>query len=91
MLNFEEGPAAVEDATLQAELTEINSNSKLSEFYMALARDLDVVEAKTPEEVYKMHLVEGRTPAGSGIDSARHNLASSLVNGFVNAAFGQVR
>ena len=40
------------------------SNTKLSERYLALARDLDVMEAKTPEDVYKMHLVEGRAPSG---------------------------
>jgi hypothetical protein len=27
---------------------------------------------------------------GSNVDSARQNLASSFVNGFVNAGFGQV-
>ena len=40
------------------------SNTKLSEQYLSLARDLDVMEAKTPEDVYKMHLVEGRAPTG---------------------------
>ena len=41
-----------------------SSNTKLSEQYLSLARDLDVMEAKTPEDVYKMHLVEGRAPTG---------------------------
>ena len=36
---------------LQGELAEIISNSKLSELYLSLARDLDVMEAKLPEEV----------------------------------------
>ena len=40
-------------------------------------------------QVYKMHLVEGRAAAGAAAtDSARANLASSFVNGFVNAGFG---
>jgi 26S proteasome regulatory subunit N1 len=91
------------------------------------------MEAKTPEDVYKMHLVEGRAPtgeprtpagacaifagrrllhrcqrnisprqptqhhtvllfrapAGPAADSARANLASTFVNAFVNAGFGQ--
>ena len=38
------------------ELNEIISNSRLSERFIALARDLDVVEAKTPEDIYKSHL-----------------------------------
>lgn len=37
-------------------LREIISNSKLSEHFLALARDLDVMEPKVPEEVYKTHL-----------------------------------
>jgi hypothetical protein len=40
------------------------SNTRLSEQYLSLARDLDVMEAKAPEDVYKMHLVDGRAPAG---------------------------
>lgn len=48
-LNLEEGVAAVEDDGLREALREIISNSKLSEHFLALARDLDVMEAKTPE------------------------------------------
>ena len=39
------------DSELQSELQEIISNSKLSEMYLSLARDLDVMEAKLPDEV----------------------------------------
>ncbi|GLC40481.1 hypothetical protein PLESTB_000708900 [Pleodorina starrii] len=89
-MNLEEGPAAVEDDALRESLLEIISNSKLSEHFLALARDLDVMEAKTPEDVYKTHLTEGRAPAGAAaVDSARANLAATLVNALVNAGFGQ--
>ncbi|EFJ39963.1 26S proteasome regulatory complex [Volvox carteri f. nagariensis] len=89
-INLEEGPAAVEDDSLRESLREIISNSKLSEHFLALARDLDVMEAKTPEDVYKTHLTEGRAPAGAAaVDSARANLAATFVNAFVNAGFGQ--
>ena len=40
------------DGELQTELLEILSNSKLSDFYLALARDLDVMEPKLPDEVH---------------------------------------
>jgi 26S proteasome regulatory subunit N1 len=40
-------------------LREIISNSKLSEHFLALARDLDVMEPKMPEDVYKTHLTGG--------------------------------
>lgn len=88
-LNLEEGPAAVMDDSLRESLREVVSNSKLSEHFLALARDLDVMEPKAPEDVYKTHLIEGRTPTGAAVDSARQNLASSFVNAFVNAGFGQ--
>jgi hypothetical protein len=34
-------------------------------------------------------ILSGSTIGTSSVDSARQNLASSFVNGFVNAAFGQ--
>ena len=49
------------------------------------------MEPKTPEDIYKSHLDNNSRSAfgGGQVDSARQNLASSFVNGFVNAAFGQ--
>jgi 26S proteasome regulatory subunit N1 len=70
-------------------LTELLGNTQLSEHFLSLARDLDVYEAKTPEEIYKSHLTEGGGRAGNADrESARANLASTFVNGFVNAGFG---
>lgn len=40
------------------------SNTRLSDRYLTLARDLDVMEPKTPDDVYKTHLEDGRVPAG---------------------------
>lgn len=72
------------------DLVEIMSNSHLNNHFLNLARELDIMEAKTPEDVYKSHLDNSRAPFGSSqIDSARQNLAASFVNGFVNAGFGQ--
>lgn len=87
--NLEEGPGAVADDEVREDLAGIMGNARLSERYLSLARDLDVVEAKTPEDVYKTHLVEGNAPAGPAVDSARANLAATFVNAFVNAGFGQ--
>ena len=89
LLDFEEGVNKEADEEWRQELEQINGNSHLSEQYLQLARDLDVMEAKTPEDVYKSHLVEGRAGDGPSIDSARQNLASTFVNAFVNAGFGQ--
>ncbi|CAM9881930.1 26S proteasome non-ATPase regulatory subunit 2 [Lampetra fluviatilis] len=72
------------------DLTEIMSNVQLNSNFLSLARELDIMEPKVPEDIYKTHLENNRFgPSGSQVDSARMNLASSFVNGFVNAAFGQ--
>jgi hypothetical protein len=49
----------LQDEAERDTLREIISNSKLSEHFLALARDLDVMEPKVPEDVYKTHLTGG--------------------------------
>ncbi|KAM0935489.1 putative armadillo-like helical, 26S proteasome non-ATPase regulatory subunit RPN1 [Dioscorea sansibarensis] len=71
------------------QLQDIINNTKLSEGYLTLARDIEVMEPKSPEDIYKVHLIDGRTSASSSLDSARQNLAATFVNAFVNAGFGQ--
>jgi 26S proteasome regulatory subunit N1 len=88
-VNFE-----VEDDDEADELNDIIGNAYQSEQFLKLAQDLDVVEAKTPEDIYKSHLAETggfsrRRDTGTQVDSARANLASTFVNAFVNAGFGQ--
>lgn len=70
-------------------LQDIVNNVKLSEGYLTLARDIEVMESKSPEDIYKAHLLDGRASAGASVDSARQNLAATFVNAFVNAGFGQ--
>lgn len=72
-----------EDADLQG----IISNQKLSEHFKSLARDLDVMEPKHPNAIFKSHLEDRRVD--DGINSAKKNLAMTYVNAFVNAAFGK--
>jgi len=79
---------------------DIMGNVQLSQYFQTLAAELDVKEAKTPEDIYKSHLEEGGTGTGrrpviragqsstTGIDSAKQNLSSTFVNAFVNAGFG---
>jgi 26S proteasome regulatory subunit N1 len=73
-----------EDENLQG----IISNSKLSEHFKSLARDLDVMEPKHPNAIFKSHL-EDRRFQNESIDSAKKNLALTYVNAFVNAGFGK--
>eukprot|EP00567_Pseudictyota_dubia_P003558 CAMPEP_0197439458 /NCGR_PEP_ID=MMETSP1175-20131217/6200_1 /TAXON_ID=1003142 /ORGANISM="Triceratium dubium, Strain CCMP147" /LENGTH=934 /DNA_ID=CAMNT_0042969377 /DNA_START=145 /DNA_END=2949 /DNA_ORIENTATION=- len=85
----------VEDDEDEDELNELIGNVQLSEQFLKLAQDLDVMDAKTPEDIYKSHLAETggfsrrRDTGGAQVDSARANLASTFVNAFVNAGFGQ--
>ncbi|EQC40714.1 26S proteasome regulatory subunit N1 [Saprolegnia diclina VS20] len=77
----------------EASANDMISNTDLSDKFLALARDLDVVDAKTPEDIYKSHLSETGSVArgrdsNAPTDSARANLASTFVNAFVNAGYG---
>eukprot|EP00123_Amoebidium_parasiticum_P014745 comp22625_c0_seq1/m.34770 comp22625_c0_seq1/g.34770 ORF comp22625_c0_seq1/g.34770 comp22625_c0_seq1/m.34770 type:complete len:874 (-) comp22625_c0_seq1:42-2663(-) len=73
------------------EIQEILANAHLNANFLALARDLDIMDPKVPEDIYKTHLEPTRssTFGGSNVDSARQNLASTFVNAFVNCGFGQ--
>ena len=68
---------------------ECMSNTKFPEYFKLLAKELNILEPKLPEDIYKSHLESSRTAGLTNIDSARHNLASAFVNAFVNAGFGQ--
>jgi len=70
---------------IEEDLNQIISNTKLSEFFKQLARDLDVLEPKTAEQTLKTHLEERKQ--NDVADSAKENLATTYVNGLVNAAF----
>ncbi|KAK6919119.1 26S proteasome non-ATPase regulatory subunit RPN1, C-terminal [Dillenia turbinata] len=70
-------------------MQDIINNMKLTEGYLTLARDIEVMEPKSPEDIYKAHLLDGRASAGASVDSARQNLAATFVNAYVNAGFGQ--
>ena len=76
------------------DLNNASGNAGVSEAFATLARELDVEEAKTPEDVYKSHLSEtggfkrGEKDKAAKVESARQNLASSFVNAFVNCGYG---
>ncbi|KAK2391127.1 26S proteasome non-ATPase regulatory subunit protein A [Trifolium repens] len=90
-ITFELDEEMVNDDEDREVLQDIINNSKLSEGYLTLARDIEVMEPKSPEDIYKAHLLDGRASASAGasVDSARQNLAATFVNAFVNAGFGQ--
>jgi hypothetical protein len=55
---------------LKDELNQIISQERLGENYKQLARDLDQMEPKDPESIFKTHLDE-RPVADANLDSAK--------------------
>lgn len=70
------------------ELADCLNNIRLPDYFKALAKELNILDPKTPDDIYKTHLESSRTAGLTNTDSARHNLASAFVNAFVNAGFG---
>ncbi|KAI0435314.1 armadillo-type protein [Xylaria sp. FL1042] len=70
------------------EIEDALGNVKLSEYFKTLGKELNILEPKTTEDIYKSHLESSRVAGMTNLDSARHNLAAGFVNAFVNAGFG---
>lgn len=71
------------------ELSSIINNQKLSDLYMLLAKDMQVLEAKSVEQVLKSHLEEvAKSTIGAAVDSAKKNLSETYVSALVNLGFG---
>ena len=79
-------PAETDD---EQEVAECLSNVKLTDHFKSLGKELNILEPKMPEDIYKTHLESSRTAGLTNVESsARHNLASAFVNAFTNAGFG---
>ncbi|KAI1762909.1 26S proteasome regulatory complex, non-ATPase subcomplex, Rpn1 subunit [Hypoxylon sp. FL1150] len=70
------------------ELDDALCNVKLSEYFRHMGKELNILEPKTTEDIYKSHLESSRVAGMTNLDSARHNLSAAFVNAFVNAGFG---
>ena len=68
------------------DLQKIISYEELSKHFKDLARDLDVLKPKAPEEVFKSHLEEKKADE-TKLDSHQVNLSITYANGFINAGF----
>lgn len=72
-------------------LNELIGNVNLSERYLEVVRELDLVAPKSPDDIFKMKETAatrgmlGALSNNAAVDSARANLASTFVNAFVNA------
>ncbi|RPA75452.1 putative 26S proteasome regulatory subunit mts4 [Ascobolus immersus RN42] len=83
--------AARQQIALDATDPEVQSclnNSRLSEYFLMLGKELNILDPKVPEDIYKSHLENTRGPsAATPVDTAKQTLSASFVNAFVNAGF----
>jgi len=77
------------DTEEEQEIAECLNNTKLPEHFKALAKELNILDPKSTEDIYKSHLESSRAAGLTNLDSARHNLSAGFVNAFVNAGFGE--
>ena len=69
------------------ELMEIMRNYKQCDYFRILAKNLELLEPKHPESVFKSHL-EDKKSDSKKLESYKINMAYSIVSGFINAGFG---
>lgn len=65
------------------------SNLNVANYFKYLGKELNILEPKTTEDIYKSHLESNRVAGMTNLDSARHNLSAAFVNAFVNAGFAK--
>ncbi|XP_015188536.1 PREDICTED: 26S proteasome non-ATPase regulatory subunit 2-like [Polistes dominula] len=70
------------------EIKNILTNGHVNGHFQILTRELDILEPKLPEDIYKTWLETG-TRRNIDYDSVRSNLAASFVTAFVHAGFGE--
>lgn len=71
------------------DISECLCNVRLSEHFKLLGKELNILDPKSTEDIYKSHLESSRVTNMTNIESTRHNLAAAFVNAFVNAGFGK--
>lgn len=76
------------DTEEEQEITECLYNVKLPDHFKALGKELNILDPKSTEDIYKSHLESTRVAGLTNTTSAAHNLAAGFVNAFVNAGFG---
>ncbi|OTB08174.1 hypothetical protein M426DRAFT_317278 [Hypoxylon sp. CI-4A] len=86
-VNFHRTTNSVDPENFQ-DIEDTVTNMKLAEYFKVLGKELNILEPKTTEDIYKSHLESSRVAGMTNLDSARHNLAAAFVNAFVNAGFG---
>ena len=70
------------------EIIEIMRNYKRSDYYKILAKNLELLEPKHPEDLFKSHLEDKKGSNNKKIESSRINMAYSIASAFINAGYG---
>ena len=78
----------LDDIQIEDELAEIMSNAKLPDYYKRLGKTLEVIEPKSPEDIFKSHLEDKKGTGERQIESYKINMAVSIASSFINAGFG---
>ena len=63
-------------------------NYKRSDYYKILAKNLELLEPKHPEDLFKSHLEDKKGSNNKKIESSRINMAYSIASAFINAGYG---
>lgn len=64
------------------------SNTMLSDDFLYLAKELNLLEPKVPEDIYKSFL-ETYHPGMRTLASSKQNLATAFANAFINCGYGE--
>ncbi|KAL2890395.1 26S proteasome regulatory subunit rpn-1 [Ceratocystis lukuohia] len=76
-----------DDEEINEEIAKCCHNTHLSKYFQYLGKELNLLEPKMPEDIYKTHLESSRVSNYTNTDSALHNLSAAFVNAFANAGF----
>ena len=69
-------------------IIDIMRNYKLTEYFKVLAKTLELLEPKHPEDVFKSHLEDKKSQNTKKIESYKINMAYSIASSFINAGYG---
>ena len=69
-------------------IIDIMRNYKLTEYFKVLAKTLELLEPKHPEDVFKSHLEDKKSQNTKKSESYKINMAYSIASSFINAGYG---
>jgi len=69
-------------------IIDIMRNYKLTEYFKVLAKTLELLEQKHPEDVFKSHLEDKKSQNTKKLESYKINMAYSIASSFINAGYG---